>query len=50
MTNSGSLESGFRKQAFPNGYEFVNGVAMHAENGDRFRIPPKVIKKKLKDF
>lgn len=48
MTNSGSLESGFRKQAFPNGYEFVNGVAMHAENGDRFRIPPKVIKKYIR--
>ena len=35
----------FDKQKFANGYELVNGVEMHAENGDRFQIPPPVIKR-----
>jgi hypothetical protein len=33
------------QQQFPNEYELVNGVAMHAENGERFQIPPDVLKK-----
>ncbi|MGB1816985.1 MAG: hypothetical protein ACPHJ3_16625 [Rubripirellula sp.] len=45
MTSSGSIESRFHEQTFSNGYKFVDGVAMHAENGDRFQIPPDVIKK-----
>ncbi len=45
MKSLGSIESRFDKQTFPNGYEFVDGVAMHAENGDQFQIPPEVIKK-----
>lgn len=44
MTSSGSIESRFHEQTFSNGYKFVDGVAMHAENGDRFQIPPDVIK------
>ena len=47
MTPSGSIESRFHKQAFPNDYEFVDGVAMNAENGARFQIPPDVIKKHI---
>ena len=31
----------------PNGYEFVDGVAMHAELGDRFQIPLPLFKKHL---
>ena len=40
-----TLEQHFEQQQFSNGYELVNGVAMHTENGDRFQIPPDVIKK-----
>ena len=32
------------QQRFANGYELVDGVAMHAEHGDRFQIPPPVVK------
>ena len=35
----------FDKQRFTNGYQLVNGVAMHAENGQRFQIPHPVLKK-----
>ena len=42
-----SLQQQFDQQLFPNGYELVNGVAMHAENGDRFQIPPDVIKRNV---
>ncbi len=35
------------QQTFGNGYEFVDGVAMHQENGDRFRIPHDVLKKHI---
>ena len=40
-----TLEQQFNQQQFSNGYELVNGVAMQAENGDRFQIPPDVIKR-----
>ncbi len=40
-----TLKQQFDHQQFSNGYELVNGVAMHTENGDRFQIPPDVIKK-----
>ena len=43
MKRQESLESRFRQQEFPNDYDFVDGVAMHAENGDSFD-PPDVIK------
>lgn len=39
------LEQQFAKQRFANGYELVDGVAMHAQNGDRFQIPHPVLKK-----
>ena len=42
-----SLEAEFNSQAFANGYELVNGVVMHRENGDNFRIPPDVIKRNV---
>lgn len=40
-----SLADRLAKQLFGNGYELVDGVAMHRENGDRFRIPHDVLKK-----
>ena len=40
-----TLEQQFEQQQFSNGYELVNGVVMHTENGDRFQIPPDVIKR-----
>lgn len=38
------LQRIFDKQCFNNGYELVDGVAMRAENGQHFQIPPGVIK------
>jgi len=40
-----NLEKRFQTQIFANGYELVNGVEMHAENGERFQIPHPVLKK-----
>ena len=40
-----SLEQQFDLQNLANGYELVNGVDMHAENGKRFQIPHTVLKK-----
>ncbi|MFY9256491.1 MAG: hypothetical protein WAO83_23760 [Fuerstiella sp.] len=34
-------------QNFGNGYELVNGVAMHQQDGDRFQIPHPVLKKHI---
>jgi hypothetical protein len=42
-----SLEQELESQRFANGYELVNGVAMHHENGDNFRIPPPVIRRNV---
>ncbi|MEK6234239.1 MAG: hypothetical protein N2C14_05980 [Planctomycetales bacterium] len=42
-----NLKQQFKRQCFSNEYELVNGVIMHAENGDAFRIPPPVIKRRL---
>ena len=42
---SEDLKRQFDQQRFANGYDLVNGVAMHAENGDRFQIPHPVLKK-----
>jgi hypothetical protein len=42
-----SLQQQFDDQQFANGYQLVNGVVMHAENGDCFKIPPDVIKKHI---
>jgi len=39
------LQQRLEQQRFANGYELVNGVAMHAENGERFQIPHDVLKK-----
>ena len=39
------LEHNFQAQRFANGYELVNGVAMHAENPGNFQIPADVLKK-----
>ena len=43
-----SLQNQFVRQQFSNGFELVDGVAMHAENGDLFQIPPDVIKRHVK--
>ena len=46
MTVSESkLHEQFEQQQFGNGYELVDGVAMHAENGDQFQIPHPLLKK-----
>lgn len=42
---STELEQRFQVQSFANGYQLVDGVAMHAENGERFQIPHAVLKK-----
>ena len=39
------LQQQFETQSFANEYALVDGVAMHAENGDRFQIPHPVLKK-----
>jgi hypothetical protein len=39
------LQQELDDQRFANGYELVDGVAMHALNGPRFLIPPPVIKR-----
>lgn len=41
------LELQFDHQCFSNGYEFVNGVQMAAENPDNFQIPHPVLKKHI---
>lgn len=40
-----TLNQQFAEQELANGYELVDGVAMHAENGERFQIPHQVLKK-----
>src|SRR5437763_1324284 len=40
-----TLQQQFNEQRFANGYELVNGVTMHAHNGERFQIPHAVLKK-----
>lgn len=42
-----SITQQYDQQQFPNGYRFVDGVQMHAENGDQFQIPPDVLKRHL---
>jgi hypothetical protein len=44
-----TLEQQFDQQQFPNGYELINGVRMHAENGEQFQIPPDVIKRHIQN-
>jgi len=41
------LSSRYHQQHFDNEYELVDGVAMHTQNGDRFQIPPAVLKRYL---
>lgn len=43
-----NLSTAFKIQQFDNGYELVDGVAMHAKNGDRFQIPHPVLKKHVR--
>lgn len=40
-----SISDQFHQQIFANGYEFVDGVAMHEANRGSFHIPPDVMKK-----
>jgi hypothetical protein len=40
-----TLKQQLEEQQLSNGYELVDGVAMHAENGERFQIPHAVLKK-----
>jgi hypothetical protein len=42
---SSRFEQQFGEQRLANGYELVDGIAMHAENGERFQIPHPVLKK-----
>ena len=39
------LQFQFTIHKFSNGYELVDGIAMHAKNPDHFQIPPDVIKR-----
>jgi hypothetical protein len=41
------LEKQYSHQQFPNGYQLVDGVAMHEANGSSFVIPPAVLKRHL---
>lgn len=43
-----NLASALEIQQFDNGYELVDGVAMHAANGERFQIPHPVLKKHVR--
>lgn len=40
-----AIQGQFDSQQFSNGYQLVNGVAMHAKNPDNFHVPPDVIKR-----
>jgi hypothetical protein len=42
-----TLSQRLGQQVFPNGYELIDGVVMHAENGEYFQIPPDVIKRHI---
>lgn len=44
-----TFEQQFATQEFANGYELVNGVRMHEENGAHFQIPPDVIKRHVRE-
>ena len=39
------LAEQFLAQRFANGYQLVDGVEMHAQNGDAFQVPHPVLKK-----
>ena len=43
-----TLQEQWGNQKLANGYELVNGVAMHEQNGDRFQIPHDVLKKQIR--
>jgi hypothetical protein len=43
------LAEQFQAQRFPNGYELVDGVKMHAQNGEQFQVPPDVLKKHIQN-
>ena len=43
-----NLQQQFDDQQFPNEYQLVNGVLMHAENPENFQIPPQVIKRHVR--
>ena len=43
-----AFQQRFDAQHFSNGYELVNGVAMHAENPENFHILPEVIKRHIR--
>jgi hypothetical protein len=48
VTEMPNLKQQSDEQRFSNGYELVNGIAMHTENPDHFLIPPDVIKRHVK--
>lgn len=39
------LDLQFKNQSFGNGYELIDGVAMHAVHGNQFQIPHEVLKR-----
>ena len=43
-----NMKRQFDNQHLSNGYELVNGAAMHAENPGNFHIPPEVIKRHVR--
>ena len=42
-----NIREQFQQQRFANGYELVDGVAMHEQNGGRFQIPHPVLAKHI---
>lgn len=42
-----NIAADYQQQHFANEYALVDGVAMHAENGDRFQIPHPVLKQHI---
>lgn len=42
-----SIAQTYEAQQFANGYDLVDGVHMHQQNGDQFQIPPDVLKRHL---
>lgn len=42
-----NIATGHKQQHFANEYALVDGVAMHAKNGDRFQIPHPVLKQHI---
>ena len=43
-----NLNEQFDSQVFPNDYQLVDGIVMHAESPEHFHVPPDVIKRHIR--